>query len=192
MKSLGLCLLSIALLAFLTGCGKNNESGKKSRYNVPIGNPLYGPHQNLALGNVPLEAVLQETLCLTTNMPTRNRHRVDIPLPGYPSAIPNGDVYVGVTTAGDVAALMGTPQHPVFVAFLCERPLFAQAGQGQLYDIATGTQSRCKFKPLARATIGVPGLPEPLFFRMLDGGRLDPQIRQIVPYPPSICPLNQY
>lgn len=189
MKSFTFHLLSLTLLVLLAACGKSNESGKKSnRYGSPYFNGQYGTYTNTpySFAGQNVGAVLQQTPCLTTGMPTNQRMQIQFPLQGYPSVVPRGDLYVGVTTAGDVAVLVGQGNNaPLFVAYMCNRGY--NGGQGSLVDLATGTQTRCAFKPLVRATLQVPGLMEPLWFRSLEGGRLNPQTGQIMPYTQPVC-----
>jgi hypothetical protein len=198
MKWLGFYLMNLALLCMLAACGKNNESGKRGSsfysnnpygYGNPYTSGTFGPIMNtgFAHGSVSVDQVISQTPCLTSNVPHQNRMRVQFPLTGFPSVVPAGDLYVGVTTAGDVSLLVGQGNNaPLFVAFMCQRT-YAANGTGQLLDIATGTTSRCNFNPLVRATMVVPGLQQPLYFRYLDGGRLNPQTNQLMPYTPPVC-----
>jgi len=187
MKSVTFYLLSLAMLALLGGCGKDNESGKKSNsYTSPYFNGQYGNYTNTPynFGGQNLGIVLQQTNCVTNGYSTQQRMQIQFPLTGYPSVIQRGDIYVGVTTAGDVAALIGQGNNaPLFVAYMCNRGY--GTGSGQLMDLAVGTSTRCAFKPLVRATMVVPGMAQPLYFRMLDYGKLHGQ--GLVPYGPPVC-----
>lgn len=194
MKSFCRYLLTLALLTMVVACGKDNKTGK-SNNTYPYGNPygtgqyypVNGTNTNIAYGNFRLDYVLQQTVCTTSGYPNQNRMRIQFPLTGYPSVLQAGDVYVGVTTAGDVAALIGQgPAAPLFIAYMCQRG-YGTSGQGQLADLAVGTATRCTAKPLVRATMVIPGFPTPLYFRQLDGGRLNPSTGTIVPYTQPVC-----
>lgn len=195
MKSVTFHLLNFTLLVFLAACGKNNESGKKNnRYTSPYFNGQYGSYTNTpySYAGQNVGAVLQQTFCHTMGMPTQQRMQIQFPLTGYPSVIPHGDIYVGVTTAGDVAVLVGQGNNaPLFVAYMCQRG-YASGGSGQLLDLATGSSTQCNFKPLVRATMHVPGMSQPLYFRYLEGGRLipnpqNPMNPQMGPYTQPVC-----
>ena len=192
MKSLSYSLVSLALLSLLAACGQDNESGKKNSY--PYGNPYgtngsypyanpYGTYQNGSIpyapvgntgysyGNVSVNEVINRNPCTTTGQPSQNRIQSQFPLTGFPTVIPANDIYVGVTSMGDVALLVGqgTIAPPLFITYMCQRG-YTTTGQGQLSDLAFGSYSRCNFKPITRATMYLPGLPTPIYFRWLDGG----------------------
>lgn len=189
MKSLGLGLLQLAMLAMLFSCGKGNESGKNNSYSSPYFNSQYGTYTNTpySYSNQNVGAVLQQTYCFTSGVPTQQRMQVQFPLSNFPSVVARGDMYVGVTTAGDVAVLVGQGNNaPLFVAYMCQRG-YASGQAGQLSDIAIGSTTRCNFKPLVRATMVVPGLSQPLYFRYLEGGHLNPQNGQLIPYTQPVC-----
>lgn len=190
MRSLAFTLLSLSLLAFLGGCGKDNESGKRSNsYSSPYFNGQYGSYTNTpySFAGQNLGVVLQQTFCWTSGVPTQQRMQMQFPLTGYPSVVPQGDIYVGVTTAGDVAALIGQGNNPpLFVVYMCNRGY--GAGGGQLTDLATGSSTQCHFKPLVRATMIVPGLTQPLYFRYLEAGRLIPNPQ--MPQQPQMGPYT--
>lgn len=186
MKSLSFLFLSLALLSLLAACGKDNESGKKNNY--AYGNPYYNGqyaavNSPYAYGNVSVNQVIQNHPCMTTGAPSQNRLQAQFPLTGFPTVIPVNDIYVGVTSVGDVAVLVGQGggQPPLFVTYMCQR-MYTANGQGQLSDLAFGSYSRCNLKPITRATMYLPGSPTPLYFRWLDGGN---SMRQ--PFPQPIC-----
>jgi hypothetical protein len=191
MKSLGFYLTHLMLLAALAACGGNNESGKNSTYSSSNPYGYYpGTYTNvtatgIGYGNYSLDSVLAQTPCITTGS-TAQRMQIQLPLTNFPSVIPAGDLYVGVTTAGDVSILLGQGTNaPLFIAYLCPRSYTSTTGQ--LLDIATGTTTRCNFKPLVRATMVLPGYSTPLYFRYLDGGRMNPTTQQMIPYTAPVC-----
>lgn len=161
MKSLGLCLLNVALLAMLVACGKDNESGKKSStwdYTNPYTQGYNGVPITVGSGQAP--AVVYNII---NSYPCANnvvqRIPIQVPLTNSPFVVSPGDVHVGVTSYGDVAMIVGTAtgQPPMFVGYMCPRS-FAPTGQGQLYDVAIGTASaRCSVKQITRATVVFPG-----------------------------------
>lgn len=106
----------------------------------------------------------------STGQFTNQRLQIQIPLTQFPTVIPAGDIYVGVTSYGDVAVLAGqaTGQPPLFVGYMCPRS-FAPNGQGQLLGVKIGSYSRCSFKPITAATVMFPG-GATAEFRWMDGG----------------------
>lgn len=180
-KGLGLVILSLTILA---GCGKDNKSGQSGIYEY--GNPytssvptvLNSPYSS---GGVLVNTVIAENPCVNQwggysmggyagNPYGGQRVMVQQPLPGFPTVIAPGDVYVGVTSVGDVGVIAGTGagQPPVFVGYMCPRP-FSQSGTGQISNIGIGAYTQCLVKPLWKATMYIPG-DAPANFRMLDYG----------------------
>lgn len=200
MKSRQTWVIYLVLLAFLVGCGKDNESGKGGAVPLPsVMNPFGVPVTNTpyAFQGVNLSQVMAQNPCISgysqmtgmTGVPsTYNGHRVTIqvPLTGFNSVVPPGDIYVGVTSYGDVAAVVGQAvgQPPLFVAYLCPRS-FAPQGQGQLQGVNIGAKSpTCLFKPITAATVVFPG-GATADFRWLDGGT-----SMRTPFRAPVC-LNQ-
>ena len=154
MKSLGHLILSTVILSMLVACGKDNKSGKSSGTSW---DPYYGTNYNTTTSPYALPTgqtvtqVMNENPCITGNS---YRQTVQVNLTGFPSYIPANDVYVGVTSYGDVAAIIGTGSTPVFVAYLCPRN--SMSGQGQLAGINIGSYTSCAFKPIPAATMVFP------------------------------------
>lgn len=182
MKSLGLGILHLTLLTVLFACGKNNESGKKGNswgYTSPYGTQyvanLNSPYN---YGGLSVNQVMQENPCRSgfagvpgmTQPYMNQRMQIQVPLTQFPTVIPPGDIYVGVTSYGDVAVVAGQSpgQPPLFVAYTCPRS-FAPNGQGQLLGVKIGSYSNCLFKPITAATMVFPG-GATADFRWLDGG----------------------
>jgi hypothetical protein len=192
MKSIIFYLMNLTVLFMLVACGKDNESGKKNTYastspygyNSPYSTGNFSPIVSSGY-NAIVDQVLAQTLCWTSGAPNQNRMRFEFPLTNFPSVVPAGNIYVGVTTVGDVAMLVGQGTNaPLFVTFMCQR--YYTSGQGQLVELATGSTSRCAVSPLAKATMIIPGNAQAISFRMLDAGRLN-QAGQLVPYAPPVC-----
>lgn len=185
MKSLSLGLLHLALLTMLFACGKDNESGKKTSwgYGNPYGsgyNPLSNINSPYSYGGMSVNQVMQQNPCRSgfggmTGYPTQSytgqRIPIQVPLTSFPTVIPPNDIYVGVTSYGDVAVLVGQAlnQPPMFVGYMCPRS-FSPSGQGQLMGIKVGSYSNCLFKPITAATVVFPGGMATAEFRWLDGG----------------------
>lgn len=170
MKSFMFYLLSLALLA---SCGKNNESGKSNnRYNNPYYSNQYGTiNSTYSYGGVSVNQVIQANPCISNGVQTQARVQVQIPVP-LQTIMPTGDMYVGVTSSGDVGLLVGQGSaSAIFVGYICQRGvMYNQATQPQITDLAFGSYSQCSFKPITRATVMLPGAYVPLYFRWLDGG----------------------
>lgn len=173
MKSLGFYLLSLALMATLASCGKNNESGKKNSYGNPYYSNQYGTiNSPYAFNGTSVNQVIQANPCTTTGQPTQARVQVQLPVSIAPNIIPTNQIYVGVTSSGDVAVLAGNgTSQPTFVAYVCQRGImYNQMSQPSLVDLAYGSYSTCALNPITRATLMLPGSYVPLYFRWLQGG----------------------
>lgn len=161
------------LLTTLVSCGKDNKTGKD---NWALSNPYtagtsYHPiHSPYQYGNTSVNQVMQENPCTSSGQPSNNRIQIQIPLSNFPTVIPANDMYVGVTSYGDVAVMVGQggSQPPLFVGYMCPRS-FTSNGQGYLAGITIGSYSNCLFKPITKATIQFPGGAS-ADFRMLDYG----------------------
>lgn len=157
MKSLSHLILNAVILTMLVACGKDNKSGKTGSYDI---NPYTGlPNVTSSPYTLPsgqnVTQVLNENPCLSGFNGTGNyRTQVSINLTGFPSYVPANDFYVGVTSYGDVAVIVGTGSTPVFVAYLCPRS--SMSGQGQLTGINIGSYTSCAFKPIPAATMVFP------------------------------------
>jgi hypothetical protein len=185
MKSLSLSLLQISLLLALFSCGKNNESGKKNT-NWDFQNPYGGQYPAVgninspySYGGMSVNQAVQQNPCqsgwggmtgYTNQQYAGQRVPIQIPLTNFPTVISPGDIYVGVTSFGDVAVVVGqnVNQPPLFIGYMCPRS-FAPTGQGQLMSVTIGSYSNCLFKPITAATIIFPGGAEARF-RWMDGG----------------------
>ncbi|MBA2403792.1 MAG: hypothetical protein H0V66_03395 [Bdellovibrionales bacterium] len=171
MKALPLIMFSI-LLATLTGCGKKNESGKSGSRGPCIAYGANGScsaymsniNSNYSQNGVSLNIVQQENPCILgqqqygTNLSSRIPFSVRIPLPGNSRLAPN-NIAVGVTSFGDVAAIVGDGTNmATFVAYLCPRP----ATQAQLIPdprfgnqlVGYGAYGPCRVLPITFATLG--------------------------------------
>jgi hypothetical protein len=163
-------------------CGKNNESGKKSSQ-WGFGNPYTTGVTNVNspynYGGMSVNQVMQQNTCRSGyggygGYPNQNysgqRIPIQIPLTNFPTVIPPNDIYVGVTSYGDVGVVVGQAvnQPPMFVGYMCPRS-FSPSGQGQLMGVKIGSYSNCLFKPITASTIVFPG-GGTAEFRWLDGG----------------------
>lgn len=180
MKSLGLGILHLALLSLLFACGKENESGKSNnQWGIDAyGNPV-GVTSPYAYQGMDVNQVIQQNPCISgyggyngynNTAYAGQRIPITIPLTNFPTVISPGDIYVGVTSYGDVAVVagQGANQPPLFVGYMCPRS-FAPNGQGQLLGVKIGAYSQCLFKPITAATVVFPGGGQALF-RWADAG----------------------
>lgn len=182
MKTFAFYLLSLALLA---SCGKNNESGKSNSYRNPYYSNQYGTISSpYSYGGVGVNQVISENPCMTSGQPTQARAQIQLPvtLPNM-NIIQANDIYVGVTSSGDVGVLVGQgSSQALFVGYICQRGVqFTQAAQPQIMVRNYGAQTICRLKSLVDAELALPigsmGMMQgyvPLNFRWLDGGRSYP------------------
>lgn len=179
-------LLILATLTVIAGCGKENKTGRNGgvdpyMYSNPLVNGSFpaGSIINGAavgmVGSVNLGAIIQQNPCVSGYGGYNQNQRlpIQIPLTRFSTALPANDVYVGVTSYGDVAAVIGMQgQPPMFMAYVCPRA-FAPNGQGQLVsNPSIGSYSpKCGqvVKPIVAATLVFPGGAS-ADFRMLDFG----------------------
>ncbi len=182
MKALPKLLFFSAVLA-LAGCGKDNQSGRStsgiynSQYCVSYTpNGQCAQYQNYSIGNynspysyqgIGLNQVQAENPCILGNFgsmygqypsnwvqPQMNRQVISTRV-NIGTVVPQGEVYVGVTSFGDVAAIVGDGSpSPTFVAYLCPRPI---SGQGTLMpQIKIGSYSSCRINPITAANMVFP------------------------------------
>lgn len=184
MKSLSTGLLILGMLTFFS-CGKSNESGRRSNtwgYNNPYTNgqlPFSTINSPYNYGGMSVNQVMQQNPCRGgfggiqgfNNQPYNGqRIPIRVPLVNFPTVVAPNDIYVGVTSFGDVGVLVGgaAGQPPIFEGYMCPRS-FSPSGQGQLLGIKVGSYSNCLFKPITAATMVLPG-GGTAEFRWLDGG----------------------
>lgn len=187
MKALPTILIFSALLVAVTGCGKKNESGKSTnRSCVSYGTNgqcsayMSNVNSNYSMNGISLNQVQQENPCILSNgyygqsnnlqrqvMQTRVQVQTNPNVP--PTIVPRGDMYVGVTSMGDVAAVIGDgTANPLFVGYLCPRPV---SGQGTLYpQILVGAATVCAFKYITAANIIFPDGTQANFRALSPGG----------------------
>lgn len=172
MKSIAFYLVQLALLAALVSCGKDNESGKSgSNYSNPYYSNQYGSiNSPYSYGSYSVNQIFQQHPCITTGTPSQARVQVQIPIQTVPMVVAPNDIYVGITSFGDVGVLVGKPNgQAIFVGYICQRGYtYSQGASINLVDLDYGSKSICAFKPLTRATIMLQGSPEPLFFGYMD------------------------
>jgi hypothetical protein len=182
-------LILLSAVLALTGCGKNNQSGKSnsgiynSSYCVSYGpNGQCSQYQNYSVSNfnspysfggVSLNQVQMENPCILSGggyygQSTFNRQVVTTPV-NIGTVVTQGDMYVGVTSFGDVAAIVGNgTATPTFVAYLCPRPI---SGQGTLYpQIKIGAYTDCAVKYITAANMVFPDGTQANFRALSPGG----------------------
>lgn len=166
--------VSLTLLVLLTACGQDNKSGKPKGLGGYGGIDMYGAggqqyQPGMATptyGQYSVSQAIQENPCVGGGY--QNRIQVQVQLTNFPTVIPQNDVYVGVTSFGDVGAIVGTGSGaPTFIGYICPRSM--ASGQGQLSGISLGSYSNCAFKPISAATMRFPDNTEARF-RMMDFG----------------------
>ena len=186
MKAIPNLLIFSAILMAIAGCGKGNESGKgptrsclQYGANGQCSAYMTNVNSNYSQNGISLNQVQQENPCILQggyngqgNMQRQvMQHQVQVQTgPGVPPTIvPKGDMYVGVTSMGDVAAIVGNgTMNPTFIAYLCPRPV---SGQGTLsYQILIGAATVCAFKYITAANIIFPDNSQANFRPLSPGG----------------------
>ncbi len=157
----------LILLAVMASCGKDNKSGKGRNgyfgFNQ-LGTNGYYNGTSISYNGLSLQQVIRENPCVGGGgMYGNQRFRITSQAP-VNTVIPNGDVYVGVTSYGDVAAIGGTAQGPIFEAYLCPRQGMPQQVVPQ--GIQLFPYTNCGFKQM-NATVPA-GDGTLIRFRMMD------------------------
>lgn len=179
MKSLPQLLILAGLMA-LTGCGKNNESGRSNTNRTCVQYGMNGScsaymsniNSNYSANGVSLNTVQAENPCILGNgfYGGGNLARTQVSVPvNIGTVVARGDMYVGVTSFGDVAAIVGNgTSNPLFVAYLCPR---GTSGQGQLYpQITIGAYTQCAVKYITSANMVFPDGSQANFRALSPGG----------------------
>lgn len=115
------------LLAALASCGKDNKSGKNNGYYGLNSLNTFGAYggTGISYNGYSVQQVINENPCIG-GYGNNQRFRSTVQA-SVNSVIANGDVYVGVTSYGDVAVLVGTAQGPIFESYLCPRTAMSQS-----------------------------------------------------------------
>lgn len=160
--------LIFLILFALVGCGKDNKSGKNNNgaygFNALGTVGQYGG-SSIGYNGFSVNQVINENPCIGGYGNTA-RIRVTTQAP-VNTVIAQGDIYVGVTSFGDVAAIGGTPQGAVFEAYLCPRSLMSQATSAPT-GVSLFPYTNCGFKQMnASLRLGDGSIAN---FRMMDYG----------------------
>lgn len=148
MKSVSTVMI-LTMLALMASCGQDNKSGKSSRngaygFNQLGTNGYYNGTTSIGYNGLSLQRVIQENPCVTGF----NQRMTYVTSAMVNSVISNGDIWVGVTSFGDVAAVGGTQQGPVAQVFLCSRNMSMPGGQSPLQAITLLPYTGCGFKQM--------------------------------------------
>ncbi len=174
--------------SLLVACGKDNKSGQGglSQWGINglgVGVGQYGQIDLSQISHPVVIAAINENVCIGSNggsaYPTAVtnqgvRYGVQFPLTGQTGMVA-GDYYLGVTSFGDVAVVVGQgpSQPPIFIAYLCNRG--GIGGQGQLARapqfMTSGPYCGSAIKPM-NATLALPSAfgQDGALFRWADGG----------------------
>lgn len=153
-------LLSLIALSLVVACGKDNKSGKKDSWT----------YTDTYLGNVSTPTSLQAVFDAVPCLGGTGRAGMEFLLTGFQTVVPAGDIYVGITSYGDIAVIQGNgTSAPRFVAYLCSRD-FTNPQGSVLSNVRLGSYSNCQFKPITSASLVFPGSVGSAEFRMLDFG----------------------
>ena len=141
-------IMILVLFALVTACGKDNKSGKKN-------NGYYGFNQlgtagqyggsSISYNGFSVQQVVIENPCLN-GAPDQYRQRMTVAAP-VNSVISNGDIWVGVTSYGDVAVIGGTAQGPIMEAYICPRSQMSSAA-GQPSGVTLLPYTTCRIKQM--------------------------------------------
>jgi hypothetical protein len=177
MKALPKVLIFTAILAAIAGCGKSNESGRSGVQGPCISYGSNNQCNGYASGytangaGINPNQVLQENPCIMGGgrqvIQTQVQVQTNPNVP--PTIVPQGDLYVGVTSYGDVAFVMGNGSaNPTFIAHLCQRPV---SGQGMVMpQILVGAATVCAFKYITAANVRFPDGSQANFRALSPGG----------------------
>jgi len=160
MKSVTLSLMSLLLLSFLASCGKNNESGKSSyNYSNPYCSGINCSPYTGAIGPISspyhwANSAQAENPCAAGTYYSNQRIPIQTQMMGLNIAA--GDVYIGVTSYGDVAVVAGTGNRTATLsAYLCPRA--ANSGTGSITQPALNTALMgCEVKGITAMDIRFP------------------------------------
>lgn len=165
MKSLRFGLAHLVILAALVSCGKDNESGKKTPFSYtnpyctpgaycsPYTNgPISAVHSPIAFANT----AQAENPCIGGSYYGSSRVAVQSQLAGLKGVVASGDVYLGVTTYGDVAVIVGNGTNSATLyAYLC--PRVGSSGQGYITPPSLGSYSiGCNVKGITAMNVQFP------------------------------------
>lgn len=186
MKSMGFYLLTLALLAFLGACGKNNESGKSSynynnQYCAYPGSPGCYQNPNISpyVTNIGVvDRAQQENPCGGGSYYGAQRLRIQTQVQLQTTLMPN-EIYLGVTSFGDVAFIQGTngSNTAMMTALVCPR---MGQGVGQVSQPLIGFSSRCPGIKLITAMNMYFPSGEVAKFRSPEAGIINPMTGQYV------------
>ena len=128
-------------------------------------------NSNYSMNGVSLNQVQQENPCISAdgNADQANMQRQVIQTRIQVQTIPRGDIHVGVTSMGDVAAVIGDgTTNPMLVVYLCPRP---GSGPGILNpQILVGATTNCAFKYITAANVLFPDGSQANFRALSPGG----------------------
>lgn len=179
----GKIILFILTLAFAVSCGKDNKSGTN---NNSLSNPYCATTAcsysqlsglNTSYNGVSIQSVVQQNVCITGSA-SRLQYSTQVALP---YVVQTGDVYVGVTSYGDVGVIVGNGSNTAtFTAYLCARSNYQSVVQpvSAPTNIKLGVATTCRFKSMVAATLVLSDGSGALF-RMLDFGSSSGQKFQV-------------
>ena len=156
MKGFSTLLILSAVLA-LTGCGKENESGKSGNSGVCLQYGVNGQCSNYSSytagysGTVNLSGIVSQIPCYGSNYGgVVNRSQVTIPVQTTTLASA-GQSYLGVTSLGDIIIVQGTGSYQAQATiFMCNgQQVSQQMGAVQLGEY---TDAACPIKVVTVAT----------------------------------------
>ena len=172
MKAYSHIILICTLSALMVACGADNKSGKSNTNDFGYNSTLTGGvSSSISYNGYSINQVLAENTCSGGI----NQRQEGQPQPvNIGGVIPSGDIYVGVTSFGDVGVLVGNgTAQPTFVGYYCIRnSYYAQQSSvisTYVRSMSLGAYTYCQFKPIAAATVQLPD-GSVANFRMLDYG----------------------
>lgn len=178
MKVLSKLPLTILMVALLAACGNDNKSGRNTNANPWAANGVCASSYNCNLdqlnldyryNGVSIERVVQENLCVIGST-QRMQWQTTVQ---SQTVIQRNDVFVGVTSYGDVGMIIGNGTNTAtFRAYFCVRqgqPMQVIPSPATGHMVGIGISTACRFKPLFSLTVSFSD-GSIAAFRQLDGG----------------------
>ncbi len=143
--------LALALVMALAGCGKDNQSGKKSN-----GWNLFGSNVSIPGMNSSVSAALFQSVQCTPGTTNGSNQRVGVQIP-LNFQLPPSQPYVGITLEGDLAFVTSSGGRAVMTAYVCARPGMTNSGTMATNPVlGSASIGGCPFNQITMASLRFP------------------------------------